>query len=46
MKLEFFGNTRTQIKTRHAFIAPDGHVQAPLVGWSKTMGIILKIIKN
>lgn len=41
MNLEFFGNTRTHIGRRHAFIAPDGHVQAPLLGWSNTLGIIL-----
>lgn len=41
MKLEFFGQTRTNVERRHAFIAPDGHVQAPLPGWENTMGIIL-----
>lgn len=41
MNLEFFGSTRTNVERRHAFIAPDGHVQAPLAGWEKTMGIIL-----
>lgn len=39
--MEFFGNTRTNVTRNHAFIAPDGHVQAPLAGWTNTMGIIL-----
>lgn len=35
------GSTRTVVKRNHAFIAPDGHVQAPLPGWTRTQGIIL-----
>lgn len=39
--MEIFGHTRTKIRRNHAFIAPDGHVQAPLPGWNNTQGIIL-----
>ena len=35
------GQTRTTIQANHAFIAPDGHVTAPLTGWEATQGIIL-----
>ena len=35
------GQTRTTIQANHAFIAPDGHVIAPLAGWEATQGIIL-----
>lgn len=39
--MQQFGHTRTSIHRNHAFIAPDGHVPAPLPGWTKTQGIIL-----
>lgn len=39
--MQQFGHTRTSIHRNHAFIAPDGHVQAPLPGWTKTQGTIL-----
>ncbi len=39
--MEFFGHTRTKVTRNHAFIAPDGHVQAPLLGWDNTKGIVL-----
>lgn len=39
--MEFFGHTRTKVTHNHAFIAPDGHVQAPLPGWTNTNGVIL-----
>ncbi len=35
------GQTRTQVHQNHAFIAPDTHIQAPLVGWTNTLGTIL-----
>ncbi|MEM9883315.1 MAG: (S)-ureidoglycine aminohydrolase [Planctomycetota bacterium] len=33
--------TRTRIAADHALITPDGHVVAPLVGWSDTQGVVL-----
>ncbi|MFK7800288.1 MAG: (S)-ureidoglycine aminohydrolase [Anaerolineae bacterium] len=39
--MEFFGHTRTKVTRNHAFIAPDGHVEAPLAGWRNAGGIIL-----
>ncbi|MEM9883795.1 MAG: (S)-ureidoglycine aminohydrolase [Planctomycetota bacterium] len=33
--------TRTRVAADHALIAPDGHVVAPLVGWSDTDGVVL-----
>ncbi|MFT5194652.1 MAG: (S)-ureidoglycine aminohydrolase [Cellvibrionaceae bacterium] len=39
--MEFFGHTRTKVTRNHAFISPDGHVEAPLPGWENTKGIIL-----
>lgn len=35
------GQTRTTVKTNHAFIAPDGHIKQALPGWTNTQGIIL-----
>lgn len=35
------GQTRTRVTTDHAVIAPDGHVLAPLVGWTHTQGVVL-----
>ena len=35
------GHTRTRVTTRHAFVAPDGHVETPLPGWKSAKGIIL-----
>ncbi|MEM7531952.1 MAG: (S)-ureidoglycine aminohydrolase [Chloroflexota bacterium] len=35
------GMTRTSVQRNHAFIGTDGHVQAPLPGWTDTQGIIL-----
>lgn len=35
------GQTRTHVDRNHAFIAPDTHVQAPLVGWTETLATIL-----
>jgi len=35
------GQTRTVVKSNHAFIAPDGHIKQALPGWDKTIGIIL-----
>ncbi len=35
------GQTRTTIKSNHAFIAPDGHVKSALPGWTRSQGIIL-----
>lgn len=39
--MQQFGHTRTAVHHNHAFIAPDGHVQAPLPGWTNTQGTIL-----
>jgi len=36
-----FGQTRTRVTARHAFIAPDGHVETALPGWEKALGIVL-----
>lgn len=36
-----FGMTRTSVRPNHAFIAPDGYVNAALPGWTDTQGIIL-----
>lgn len=36
-----FGMTRTSVRPNHAFIAPDGYVNAALPGWKDTQGIIL-----
>lgn len=33
--------TRTRVTPDHAVIAPDGHVVAPLVGWTDTPGVVL-----
>ncbi len=33
--------TRTVVKPRHALIAPDGHVAAPLPGWRGTRCVVL-----
>jgi len=33
--------TRTRVMADHAVIAPDGHVVAPLVGWTDTPGVVL-----
>jgi (S)-ureidoglycine aminohydrolase len=35
------GQTRTAVHLNHAFIAPDGHVQAALPDWTLAQGIIL-----
>lgn len=35
------GQTRTHVARDHAFLAPDGHVVAPLPGWTNTQGVIL-----
>lgn len=39
--MPLLGQSRTVIRENHAFIAPDGHVNAPLAGWTGTQGIIL-----
>jgi len=36
-----FGHTRTRVTQNHAFITPDTHVQAPLIGWEKSQAITL-----
>ncbi|MEM9915181.1 MAG: (S)-ureidoglycine aminohydrolase [Planctomycetota bacterium] len=33
--------TRTRVMADHAVIAPDGHVVAPLFGWTDTQGVVL-----
>jgi (S)-ureidoglycine aminohydrolase len=35
------GQTRTAVKANHAFIAPDGHIQSTLPGWTNTRVTIL-----
>lgn len=35
------GQTRTSVRLNHAFIAPDGHVQAALPDWTLTQSIVL-----
>lgn len=35
------GETRTQVQTDHAVIAPDSYVTSPLFCWQKTLGVIL-----
>lgn len=35
------GTSRTVIMSNHAFIAPDGYVNADLAGWTQSQGIIL-----
>lgn len=35
------GTTRTRLAARHALIAPDGHVAAPLPGWTGAQGVVL-----
>ena len=35
------GTTRTHVAARHALFAPDGHVAAPLPGWSGARGVLL-----
>ena len=39
--MKHFGHTRTRVTHNHAFITPDTHVQAPLVGWGKSQAITL-----
>ncbi len=35
------GQTRTTIKSNHAFIAPDGHIKSSLQGWENTQVTVL-----
>ena len=35
------GTTRTHVAARHALLAPDGHVAAPLPGWTGAQGVVL-----
>lgn len=35
------GESRTVVERNHAFIAPDGHVTAPVPGWNGCDGVIL-----
>lgn len=39
--MSLYGTTRTRIANRHALIAPDGHVAAPLPGWKGAQGVVL-----
>lgn len=39
--MNHFGFTRTAVQRDHAFIAPDGHVMAPLLHWQDTSGVTL-----
>ena len=39
--MKHFGHTRTKVTSNHAFITPDTHVEAPLVGWKKAQAITL-----
>lgn len=41
LRLEPFGQTRTQVAFDHAVIAPDSHVSSPIANWQSTSGIIL-----
>ncbi len=36
-----FGNTRTIVSTRHALIAPDGHVPSTFPGWKNATAFIM-----
>ncbi len=35
------GDTRSAVRARHALLAPDGFVPAPLPGWQGTAGVVL-----
>lgn len=39
--MEPYGSTRTTFGARHALIAPDGHVSAPIPGWRGATGVVL-----
>lgn len=39
--MDLYGSTRTHVGARHALIAPDGHVAAPLPGWVGAQGTVL-----
>lgn len=39
--MHHFGQTRTRVTRRHAFIAPDGYVETPLSNWKLSSGIVL-----
>ncbi|MEZ4631778.1 MAG: (S)-ureidoglycine aminohydrolase [Deinococcales bacterium] len=41
MLMPHLGESRTVMKARHAFLAPDGHVRTTLPGWHKTSIIML-----